>query len=493
MPNLVKTQAQFTNMFREFLQYIRLWRQARALSYRFSSGRIQVYELNDSNSYLSQWSLLGAQRGINCTEDGRLYVKITDETPGANQARIQLYMDAGQTLLVAQGDAANGAVATLAAQNNSGLTGFVTLATITTSPTNIVLLLSIDEMLKNQRAFDISTPGGVAAMQLVTARVKSLGASFQALLGTIRADTEQGYIQTKLREFLFSVDPSVLRVSETLDVNGDATILYEGVLADLKNDMAENTIVQSVLQNTVGSNGISYDADNGGLGVLSVLAVRQNAEPGKLQFTCNAGKTTTLTERFEAVLISGINNDLIRARLPLTIKKIWESRDIGVQAEIDRTITDEADGGNQVGTYVVSGETLQNTDAGNLYLNLDAGAYTGGNNRRVRLYSNAARSQLVAEGFRVGDGTVTLGAVNGSGLSGSCVIAYSGDDHDIIVHLNPFELGDIVTVNVTNDRAGVIQTLFMDIWDIPLPSSGSPTLPDSLIKEGVDHLLSVSP
>ncbi|MCZ7646933.1 MAG: hypothetical protein M5U26_16865 [Planctomycetota bacterium] len=44
--------------------------------------------------------------------------------------------------------------------------------------------------------------------------------------------------------------------------------------------------------------------------------------------------------------------------------------------------------------------------------------------RTVRLYAGAA---AVAEGSRAGDGTVVLGALNGSGLSGSVELAYAAD------------------------------------------------------------------
>lgn len=488
MPNLAKSTTEWTNLFREFAQYLRLWRMARSLAWRFQKGRIRVFEINDSSNFLSLWTIAGAKRGINCSEDGRLFVKITDETPGAGQARIQLYMDSGLTQLVAQGDAADGATDTLAAQNNSGLTGTVKLATITASPTNIVLILDIDESLKNQRAFDLSTPGGVAASARITSRATTMGTQFSSLLATIKDDIEQGFIRNKLREFLKSTENTTLTVKEEADSNGDIQITYGGVLGELIDSMNDNTVVQTILQNTVAATPIAYDPDNVGVGVLSVLATRQNLEPGDLTLVCTSGKDDTLSEIFSASLISSVDGAIVRGRLDLTIKKQWESRDIGLRLQLDRTITDTNDGGNQVGTYSISGETLQNTDAGKLYLTLEAGAFSGGTNRRVRLYSDSALTNLVAEGLRTGDGTVTLSPMNSSGLSGSCVIAYASDDLDIIVNLNPFKEGDIIRVTCTNDKAGMFNSLFMDIWDVPLGASGSPTIDDAVLKEALDHL-----
>lgn len=489
MPNLAKTQLQWTDVFREFLQYIRYWRITTALAYRFMKGRIQVYELNDTTDKLSQWTFLGAKRGLNCSEDGKLWITLTDETPAPGQARTQVYMDSAKTQLVAQGDAADGATATLAAQNNSGLTGTVKLATITATLTPIILLLSIDETLKNNRAFDLTTVGGVAANDAVSARTKNMRDVFISLMSSVKSDIQNGYVNNKLREFLFSVESSILTVTEALDSNGDVQVTYGGILGDLVQDMGEDSIPQSVLQNTVAAGSPSYDPTNVGVGVLTVLNVRQNAEAGRLQLTCLAGKDSTLTEEFTVQLLSSIDNSVIKARFNIKVKKVWESQPIGVRASLARTITDTNDGAAQVSAYVVNGETLQNTNAGLLYLNLESGSFGGSNNRRVRLYSDSGRTALVAEGVRNGDGTVTLAAMNSSGLSGSCVIAYTADDLDIIVNLNPWKKGDIITVAITNDRAGIVQSLFMDIWDVPLPSSGSPTLPDSLIKEGTDHLL----
>lgn len=55
---------------------------------------------------------------------------------------------------------------------------------------------------------------------------------------------------------------------------------------------------------------------------------------------------------------------------------------------------------------------------------LRAGLTDAAGVRTVRLYAGAAE---VARGTRAGDGTVALGAVNGSGLGGSVDVAYAGD------------------------------------------------------------------
>lgn len=90
-------------------------------------------ETGDTDGVLSAWTLAGVRPGLNTDTGFRIYVKLEDETPGAGQARVSLYKDAARAELVAQGSAANGATATLAEQNSSGLTGTVALGTVTAS------------------------------------------------------------------------------------------------------------------------------------------------------------------------------------------------------------------------------------------------------------------------------------------------------------------------------------------------------------------------
>lgn len=489
MPNLAKSTTEWKDMFREFCQYLRLWRIIRGLQFRFQKGRIRVNEINDTTDLTNNWTIVGAKRGINISEDGRLFVKLTDDTPGVGTTRVQLYMDSAKTQLVAQGDCPDGVLTALAAQNNSGLTGSVKCTNGTGSPAVIQLLLDIDETPKNIRAFDLLTTGDVAAFNGITKRVNDLGVSFQGLLNTLKAEIEQKFILTKMREFLKSTQTTVLAVTEKEDSNGDVQITYAGVLGELIDSMADNTVAQSIKQGTPATGTPVYDADNVGVGVLSSLGDRQNLEPGSMTLTCTAGKDTTLEEQFSVELISDIDGAIIRGRLPLKIKKQWESREVSVRLQLVRTITDANDGSGQLATYVVDGETLDNTTSGDLYATIEAGSFSGGNDKRVRWYSDATKLNLVAEGLRVGNGTVTMSPMNNSGLSGSCVLTYSTDDLDIIIHLNAFKEGDIITVPMTNNRDGIIQGLITDIWDIALPVNGSPTIPDDLIKENTDHII----
>ena len=494
MPQLGYTTAQWKDMFREFAQYFRYYRMIKAFSQRFQLGRIRVLSTYDDGGLTSAWSIVGAQRGINCSEGGQLFVKLTHNNPGGGSGLVQLYSDSARTQLVAQGSGVYATTVTLAAQNNSGLSGSVALGNLSADVNVIVLLLNIDESTKNKRVFNLLTPGDVVASNVLTNRTNQLGAAIQGMLGSITSDLQSGFIANKLREFLTSVESTVVSISETPDANGNTVIAVTGVLGNLINDMNEEGTPQKIKQNGVAIGAISFDSGNTGLGAFSASAARQHLEPGTVQLTCTSGKDITLQEQFSVQTISSIDNSVNKAKLPLQIKTNWESQLLGLALTLGRTITDTGDTFNQLGTYVISGETLQNTDAGVLYTSILAGTFPGGNNRRVRFHSDAAMQNIVAEGFRNGDGVVTMNPVNNSGLSGSVVLAYNSDTIIIVVNLNPFAKNDIITIKVTNDRKGILQTLFVDIWGVSLPSvgGGTETIPDDLIQEADDYISAIS-
>lgn len=98
-------------------------------------------ESNEGAGVLGTWTFAGVRPGFNTDAAWKLYVTLTDETPGAGQARVSVYSDSGRSQLVAQGSAANGATATLAEQNSSGLSGTVALGTVTATDSDIEITI----------------------------------------------------------------------------------------------------------------------------------------------------------------------------------------------------------------------------------------------------------------------------------------------------------------------------------------------------------------
>jgi hypothetical protein len=483
MPNLLKTQAEWTQIWKEFCTWLMLWRQQELRNRRYGLSRVVVVEHFDTNRFLSKWTIVGAKRGINCEKDGKLFVKITDETPGAGQARIQVYKDSAQTALVLQGDAADGATATLAEQTNSGLTGTVKLATITSSPINIFLVLDIDEIQKAKFAFEEGNNFAQTSMQALLASLSSYQSSQISSRESAKSNVETHFMQTRLRDFLKSDTGSISELSEGVDSNGDAVVDYPGLLKDLSDAMNDETVAgaQTLLQNTTTVSSATFDLDNVGLGTWALVTKRDNIRNGKLTFKCIRGLAeAVIPEEFDATLVA-TDGTVIVAGLSLKTKKIWESLYIGVRGTLSRTITDINDGSNQVTTYVVDGETTSNTDQGQLYQELTDVAGT----RTLKWFKAAAKAvgDLVAQGSRSGDGVVTMAAMNSSGLTGSAALTFTINDLDIIVKLNMFKKDDLFFVTLTNDEAGLIQTTIRDMWSVYLESGGAPTISEDLLQE----------
>lgn len=94
-------------------------------------------------------------------------------------------------------------------------------------------------------------------------------------------------------------------------------------------------------------------------------------------------------------------------------------------------VAEAGDASNQMSSWVISGATSSNTNGFLLYWKLT----DSGGTRTVNIYKDSAGSNLVASGSRVGDGSVTLSASGGSGITGSVTVAYSGDDTTVSANI----------------------------------------------------------
>lgn len=489
MADLQKTQAQWTDFFREFTEYMNPARLVIEQIRRFRQSRIiPLEQFEEPTGLISNWAFTGAKRGDNISEAGQLFIDVTDENPGANQALIEVWEDSAKSSLVASGSGNNSTTITLAEQNNSGLSGTVDIGVIIANINDIVLSLQIDERLKADAAFQTDQIGLIMKGKFGTLMDNS-DTTLSSLLTTIQTDIETNFILTRMADFLQSTTTLIISATESADTNGDQQVTFAGLLFELSDSMEDESVagVQSVLPNTVTTGTPNFDPDNTGSGALGVTSTRESAVTGTIEILCTAGVDTTLEESFSvnAILTDG---GVVVSGITLQISKQWESAVIGARLQLTRTITDTLDGSNQVSTYIVNGESLTNTDGGDIYQDLVDVAGT----RTLTWYSDSARLLITALGSRVGDGVVTMVEQNTSGLSGSALIAFTVDDTDMVVNLNAFALNDRITMSITNDEAGILQTLIRSIWTFALPSNASPTIPDDLVEEGVDHFIAES-
>jgi hypothetical protein len=90
-------------------------------------------------------------------------------------------------------------------------------------------------------------------------------------------------------------------------------------------------------------------------------------------------------------------------------------------------VTVNGDAGSQLaGTVTLRNVNASNTNAGTTYWNLT----NSGTTRTVSIYKDLAKTQLVAQGSRVGNGTLYAAQQNASGLSAQIPVTYTGDDTD---------------------------------------------------------------
>lgn len=165
---------------------------------------------------------------------------------------------------------------------------------------------------------------------------------------------------------------------------------------------------------------------------------------------------------------------------------LFQSEKYGFELTIQyyNTIQDAEVVGAQLSNWVLNGATKQKGDEetepiteanadwyGRYFVKL----YDTAGTRTVELYRDSARTtELVAQGSRVGDGTITLAAVGGSGLTGSVDVVYTGNDNGIVVRYPfEFERDDIFWMPIAiGALIALFQYFFVNEYDKALPCEG---------------------
>jgi len=113
-----------------------------------------------------------------------------------------------------------------------------------------------------------------------------------------------------------------------------------------------------------------------------------------------------------------------RKILPVLLRSIYGK---GLVSSYSET----GDINSELDNWVINGVVpYYNTDtARKLYADLTDAAGT----RKVEIYKDAAKSNKVAEGTKVGDGTLTFTERNNSGISGTVDVTYSDGETDVVI------------------------------------------------------------
>jgi hypothetical protein len=260
-------------------------------------------------------------------------------------------------------------------------------------------------------------------------------------------------------------------VREDLSVVGSTSSAVLEALFDAMEDAAD-----SVKENTVSATTPAADNDNAGNGTVSSVATTQQCRDNNdFELTCTDASTKG-SERWSvtASRLGGLGTAVTAEE--------FESESAGVKFTISAQegITETGDQNNQLSNWSFTGaQKGVNTDPnGKLYVTL---ADTSGT-RTVSCYKDASRTQLVCQGSRSGNGTVTLSEQNNSGLSGSVSVTYTANDSDIELKLEfRFAVGDKFYFSTSITAKGNFQFFFVENFGKSLPSaqSGNETVTES--------------
>jgi hypothetical protein len=484
MANRSLPQATWNGTFRKFGHFAADYHLLDETRKRFQKARAQVIEDGDTTTELSSWTYRNDQVpliGTDTDEDAKMYFTISDETPGAGQARIQIYKDSGKSNEVLRGTGSDGGTVNFLIQNSSfgGYTGTVAtvvMGSITASITSIVYENFVDGRKRVSDNFSTTEEEIRAKSAYLNATDNIVADVESAKLEVVSAF--ESWLITDLKPIIGSSSDIPIDTDARSD-DGAVSITRSGLLYDLNDAMADdgNAGSQTVLQMTTSNTTPVWDTQNTGSGTITSLVVREYGLDGTFNAICT--DATIGSEFFSCTLARSDGGATVGANFRAKVKKLWDSADLGVSFKIERVYTTTGTGAGQFASWALTGETDSNSDDGVYYLDLSS----SGTFYSLTLFSASSRAtdKRVANGTRTGNGTVTLSAVNGSGLTGSVVLTYSADTAAAEVDLNVFKRDDAFTFTVTNNLDAKINSFLALVYGYSLRSltSGSETIDDS--------------
>lgn len=504
------SQASFDLIAERFCYLLKKYFVLRGMRYRFQRGTVRVVKegtklpaANPGTSIVLNGVNLSKQ-GINTDVDGKLFLRVTDETPGAGQSRWQLFKatGAGGTDEMARADVADGTTGSFVAQNSSGITGTIVVGTNTASISTDVTWLRcyVDFAVYDKQVFNdavIEDAATRAAIQATNLAIVSAIQSAEALALQDWVNLLANYVAN----YIISQNAVPINKKTTV-TSGAVTLQAAGVLEDLRSAMLGNTTIQYIVKNTVSVGAAAFNSGNAGLGTMATPQFYEKMLPGTIILQCQ--KETIGTEEFSVALRRSDDNTLITVSNRLRIKQEFKDPTLGISSmTLQRTFSKTGDGSNlhlavaSDASWATTGETKDNTSAGTLYWQI----VVNGSNWNIQFYRAATYQpgDLEAQATNVATGA-TFQATDQSGR-GLTVNGKVGSAPVTLTQgtflLNPFKAGppyDIITLAVTRTTTGQIQTLLAELvtagydWYLNSTTSGSETWSDSLLTRGSDPL-----
>lgn len=504
MSNLARTQADWNKLGKEFGVFLGALKdlEDKIRKFDLKRNREQLIETYERPAALTNWVLSGAKLGTNTDDDGVIYVRVTDESPGAGQATVDLYKAAGGGAgnKVATGSAADGATVTLAAANSSGLTGSVKLPTVTASEADDKRRLTVfqDWPLRASVLFDGSEPEHQDERSAFNAACILTQRKLIEAKDIFKAATSQ-FGLGRLSGFLKSGEASLMAAA-TKEDQGQISAVFLGILEDMRKNMVDEATAgaQTVQRSVVSAGAGVFDSQNQGKGAMSAPSLKEWAADGLLTFRCV--DETVGVEKFEVTQKVTTTGEVRRARTNLQIKRTWSDPDLGIdQALLTRTLNLDAGAANDFATaadFSITGESEGNTDDGTLYLRVVSGTIDV-TKWKIQLFKASSRTTpvLVGESNEAAAAATGVGInpKNSSGLGGTCKIGAAPTNNNTgTLNLQVFrvegatsKVPDKFTVTFTVTSKGEFQDQLDALAKYALNSTaGAPSLSDSYVKAG---------
>lgn len=386
MPDL--TQARYNQLFRRWGAICSMDLEWREIRDRHLLNRSRLRLENEVNGVLSRIRLDGVHIGQNTDEDGIIYLRIFDETPGAGQARIRGYESAADRTAnanhVFNAEGADGATLTVTEATASGITGGqIVIGTVTANDSNPQLRVHQDWPLFFKNVFGALASDRLDEDAAVKAKVDAAVAKIAVLAE--QASTEIGALHDAIMNQMIklhiqSTQTAIARDSTTVDSSGAVTLGQSGILADLVDEMQDNTPgPQDVLRYLRTASAITFDADNNGLGSASAVTLLSSSFYGRVQFELSKTLDEQGPEEFDVTLfLTDGSGRTKKGKRKLTIGQVYRDHALGIGGfTLSRTYTKSGDGGNTDFAAVaaitnISGETSVNTLNGQIGLEIVA-------------------------------------------------------------------------------------------------------------------------
>jgi len=440
-----------------------------------------------SGAEMSNWAFTGVKRGANTDVDGKLYAELVDLGAPGGPYQVEVFKDAAKAPgdLVASGQivATSGTIG-LTEKNNSGLTGSVDIVW-TIDDTTCELILDIawprqtDSWLKDNS--DKDRADAQSDLDTGTQNIlEGISATLSGINSSMLSNMDSNFWLVLVAILIDSGEAGVWTPTETVQAGGEVVVSKSGVLQDLIDFMIDD--VESVQENAVTFPALSGVASPVGSFAQTSRVAYPYVRNEKIKLRCVKTITGTL-EEFE--LTGGLTG---AAPNRLRLGATFRSLDLGVELLLERDLTTTS---TALTNIVLTGESSANISSeGKLYTRL---TNPTGTTLLLEVFTHSSRTEefKVAEGQRDGNGVIVAtayGAFGGS-LRIQADVAYVGDE-DAEMNLQISQLNDVWESTLTNDEAGIFQTMIGRIYSgAAFPDDAVPTIDERTARIVIDEII----